>query len=110
MKRTIERIIRFYGVPAALVAADGTETAVRAFIRPVTSKAKENLLRAVDELGELPVGRYLYLGPPEHDVLSAARVVSNGTRFVPRRSETVLCGTEAVCCWGLLEREGEIDG
>jgi len=109
MKRTIERIIRAYGVPAVLVSGDGTETAVRAFIRPVTAKAKENLRRAVDELGELPVGRFLYLGPPEHDVLSAVRVVSGGTRFVPRRSETVRCGAEAVCCWGLLEREGEID-
>lgn len=99
----------YYGVPVTLLAGDGTAISTRAFVRPVTAKSTQNLRRAVDELGELPAGTYLYLGPPEHDLPAAARVACGGVRYIPRRSELLMCGTQAVCRWGLLEREGEAD-
>lgn len=109
MKRTIDRVIRYYGAPAILHYADGTAVCVRAFIRPVTARSAWNLHRALDDLGQLPVGMFLYLGPADRDILQAQWIACGEERFAPRRSEQILFGGEAVYCWGLLEKEGAAD-
>ena len=108
MKRSFERIIRFYGCQVTLEGPKGTKT-LRAFLRPVTSRSLHNLRREMDELGMVPGGQYVFIGPADCGLEEAELVLSAGKRYAPRRVERLLIGEEAVCVWGLLAGEGGED-
>lgn len=110
MKRTIERIMRRYGAQVTLHFADGAEQTVRAFLRPVTSKSLQNMRRDFDELGQIPGGQYLFIGPADCSLAQADWVGCGGVRYLPRRAETLLLGDEVCYIWGLLTGGGEEDG
>ena len=108
MKRSLERIIRWYGCQVVLEGPDLQKT-VRAFLRPVTSRSLHNLRRDVDELGTVPGGQYLFIGPADCGLEQAELVLCGGKRYAPRRVERLLLGEEAVCVWALLIGEGGED-
>lgn len=109
MKRTLDALLKHYGNRTTLIFSD-RETTLRAFLRPVTTKSLQSLRHEMDELGQIPGGQYLFLGPPDCGLAGAEMVVCGGVRYLPRRVETLLLGDEPCCVWGYLTRGGDEDG
>lgn len=109
MRRDLARILRYYGCDVTVLLPDGERT-VRAFLRPVTSRSLQNLRHSFDELGQIPGGQYVFIGPAGCGLEQAEAVVSQGVRYAPCRAENLLLGDETVCVWGLLTRGGDEDG
>lgn len=107
MEELIGRIISKYGT-AMEVRKDGRWVAIRAFLQPVTTKAKQNMQKEVSPLGEIPGGQYVFIGPAdavaENDTLRLA-----GEKYLVRRLDRVYYGDRAVYSWGLCSRKGEED-
>ena len=100
--------MRYYGCDVTLEWDGGQET-VRAFLRPVASKSLQNLRHDYDELGRIPGGLYVFIGPAGCTLGKAEAAVSGGVRYEPRRAETLWIGDQACCIWGLLTRGGDED-
>ena len=62
MIQTIDLLMEHYGSSLRL-CRDGEVTEFKAFLQPVTSKSWQNMERLFGDLGEVPRGQYLYLGP-----------------------------------------------
>lgn len=105
MRELIERILAAYGSGMTIVCADG-EKAVRAFLQPVTEKSRETMRKTIGMLGEIPVGRFLYVGPAEPALPEDAEVRFRGERYRACRTETLVVADEALYVWGLLKKEG----
>ena len=108
MREMIERILAAYGSEMTITCADG-EKAVRAFLQPVTEKSREAMRRSIQMLGELPAGRYVYIGPAEPKLKENAAIVFRGERYSVCRAETLVVAGEALYVWGLLRKEGGDD-
>lgn len=108
MRRMIEKILSYYASECEVTTADGVKT-VRAFLEPVQSSGREGFLKKMHALGEIPDGRYVYIGPisamPEAD----GRVICGGREFTVCRAETLFMQDEPVYVWGLLRSCGGID-
>lgn len=108
MREMIERILAAYGSEMTITCADG-EKAVRAFLQPVTEKSRETMRRSIQTLGEIPAGRYVYIGPAEPALREDAAVIFRGGRYSACRAETLILAGEALYVWGLLRKEGGDD-
>ena len=109
MQQMIAAILMQYGSSVTILGADGTEQTVRAFLQPVTAKICQNMRKSVHELGDIPAGQFVYIGPPEpcpgeNDVLFCA-----GVRYAVRRCEVLMLADEALYTWGLLVKVGGDD-
>ena len=105
----VDKILRKYGVPLTLVR--GTESwEVSAFFQPVRSKSWETSDSDYSPLGEIPRGRYVYIGPLEPEAAAGDTVILESKAYLIRRSEVIRDGNGPVYCWGLcLEKGGEDD-
>ena len=108
MREMIERILAAYGSGMTIVCADG-EKAVRAFLQPVTEKSREDMRRTIRMLGEIPAGRYVYIGPAEPALREDAEILFWGERYRACRAETLVIAGEALYVWALLQKEGGDD-
>ena len=109
MRKTIGRLLRLYGADAVLKGPDGEKT-IRAVVRPVPSKSLEHSRIRFDELGVLPGGLYLFLGPADCGLREAESLEFQGETYLPRRAETLLLGEKPCYVWGLLTTGGAADG
>lgn len=98
MRELIERILAAYGSGMTIVCADG-EKAVRAFLQPVTEKSRETMRKTIGMLGEIPVGRFLYVGPAEPALpenaevrFGASATAHAGRRRWSWRTRRCMCG------------------
>ncbi len=105
MKRRIEHILCGYGSDATIYHADGAQ-AVRAFIQPVTERGKQAAELAVDALGEIPAGRYLYIGPAQPQAMQDDIIECDGRKYRVCRTEQLCLQAEALYTWALLRRVG----
>lgn len=105
MKQTITRILAQYGSTVTLRGTDGEKT-IRAFVQPVTAKSEEAMRRYIETLGELPRGKFIYIGPVETPAHADDTLVCQGRAFRVCRAETLMLGDEALYIWGLLREEG----
>ena len=105
MKELIGRILQQYGSAAEVTVGDSTQ-AVRAFIQPVTEAGWESVRRTMRAIGEIPRGRFVYIGPadvlPEADAL----VCAGGRTYRVQRAERLFFADEAIYVWGLLRETG----
>ena len=109
MRNTIERLFRLYGAETVLTLPAGEKT-VRAVVRPVPGKSLEHGRIRFDELGVLPGGLYLFLGPADCGLREAETVEFRGEIYLPRRAETLTLGERPCYVWGLLTKGGTADG
>lgn len=109
MKQWFGRILQHYGSAVQIRHADGVET-VRAFLQPVTEHGWETVRRVLRGIGEVPRGRYVYIGPegilPKEDTV----MVCGGRRYRVCCAERLCCADEAVYVWALLRAAGGDDG
>ena len=103
----IARIVEKYGTPVTLRRRE-TAWEVRAFFQPVRSKSWDSSDSDYSPLGEIPRGRYLYLGPLDPEAMAGDTVERNGRQYLVRRSEIIYDRKGPAYCWGLcLEKGGE---
>ena len=103
----IARIIEKYGTPLTLRRwLESWE--VRAFFQPVRSKSWDASDSEYSPLGEIPRGRYVYLGPLEPEAVAGDTLEMNGRKFLVRRSEIIYDQKAPAYCWALcLEKGGK---
>ena len=105
----IGRIVEKYGTPVTL-CREGSTWEVRAFFQPVRSKSWDASDSNYSPLGEIPRGRYIYLGPLDPEAQAGDIIQRNGRQFLVRRSELIYGAKGPAYCWALcLEKGGEDD-
>lgn len=109
MQQMIAAILMQYGTAVTVRRPDGTEVSVRAFIQPVTAKSWLNMRKAVHELGDIPAGQFVYIGPAEPRPGEDDLLLSAGNRYAVRRCEVLTLADEALYTWGLLVKVGGDD-
>ena len=103
----MERILQRYGTALTLCRGD-RRWAIRAFFQPVRSKSWEASDSEYSPLGEIPRGRYVYIGPTEPAAAAGDTVLVEGKSYLMRRSELIRGPKGPAYCWGLcLEKGGE---
>ena len=102
-------IMQRYGIPLTLCR--GTESwPVRAFFQPVRSKSWDYSDSNYSPLGEIPRGRYIYIGPAEPEAAAGDTIRMGEKAYLVRRSEVICDHQGPAYCWGLcLEKGGEDD-
>lgn len=107
MQQTVGRVLGKYGTQVRLCRGEESWD-VKAFFQPVRSKSWDYSDSDYSPLGEIPRGRYVYLGPLEPMAAAGDTVWVDGKAYLMRRSELVRDGSGPVYCWGLcLEKGGE---
>lgn len=107
MCNRMRMLIARYGSQMKLLH-DGETYTVRAFLQDTHAKSQENVQREFSPLGEIPKGRFVYLGPVEPAAVAGDVLTWQGRQFLLRRAEPVLVGDTAVYRWGLcVEKGGE---
>ena len=102
-------IIARYGIPVQLCRGEA-QWDVKAFFQPVRSKSWDYSDGNYSPLGEIPRGRYIYIGPTEPDALAGDTIILGEKAYLVRRSELIRDGKGPVYCWALcLEKGGEDD-
>ena len=101
------RIVEKYGTPVVLRRGEAAWE-VRAFFQPVRSKSWDASDSSYSPLGEIPRGRYIYLGPLEPEAAAGDTIERGHRQFLVRRSELVYDQKGPAYCWALcLEKGGE---
>ena len=109
MQQMIAAILMQYGSTVTVRSLDGSQTVVRAFIQPVTAKSWRNMRKSVHELGDIPAGQFVYIGPAEPCPGEDDVLVCAGQRYAVRRAEVLVLADEALYTWGLLVKIGGDD-
>lgn len=103
----ITRILNKYGAAVTLCRGD-RQWEIRAFFQPVLSKAWETSDVDYSPLGEIPRGRYVYMGPLEPEAATGDTVYADGKAYLMQRCAVIRDGKGPAYCWGLcLEKGGE---
>lgn len=108
MKWLIQTLIRRYGSSVKAVFPENT-TLVRAFLQPVTSKSWQNMDHMIPTGGQVPRGQFLYIGPPNLDILKAEHLELDGRYFLVRRADTIVFDDQRLFLWGLCVEGGRAD-
>lgn len=108
MRRMLGRILAQYGSEMTLYGTEG-ERRVRAFLQPVTAKGLDAARRTIQELGEIPEGRYVYIGPADAPLREDEHVEYRDERYRVCRAQTLVVADEALYVWALMMKEGGED-
>lgn len=104
MKSLLTGLLRRWGGAVEIIGEDETKS-VHAVLEPTTSVSWQNMRRTVRDLGKVPMGQYVYIGP--EDISSAQFLRRRGKAFLSRRCEEVSLGGEILFYWGLCVPVGE---
>ena len=105
MRRMLETAMRQYGTPMT-VCHGQEQIAVRAFLQPSRSKARQEMMAEYSPLGQIPMGQYVYIGPAKPALSEGDLVETAGKRYEMCRVETVYAGDSAVYQWALCREKG----
>lgn len=108
MRRMVEKIIRNCGT-ALTLEKNGERISITAFLQPNGAASQLNTRTEMSLLGQVPGGRYLYIGPVTPQAEVGDVLTLNGRRFELRRAETVMSGEEPLYRWGLCVEKGGMD-
>lgn len=103
MRQMIEEVLRRYGQTVTVHLAGG-DTAVRAFLQPVTGR-QEQVPSEMTGLGAVDGRLWLYLG--QTAVEPGDRMTWNGVTFRVRSSRPWSVGETQLYWWAALERAKE---
>ena len=102
------RIVEKYG--SAVTLRRGEQAwSVRAFFQPVRSKSWDYSDSNYSPLGEIPRGRYIYMGPLEPEALAGDAIELGERTYLVRRSEIIYDHHGPAYCWGLCLEKGGMD-
>lgn len=108
MRRTMDKILHSYGVPAVVVH-NNEEKQVRIFFQPSTSRTWKSMEPVVSPLGQIPGGQYLYIGPAEQEIAQEDEVRVAGDVYILRRAEAFRDRNGLIYWWGLCVQKGGED-
>ena len=101
MRRMIDKILGYYGVPATVRG-----NSVKIFFQPSGSKSWQSMEPIVGPLGRLPGGQYLYIGPAQQEIGVDDKVCVGGSEYLVRRAEAYQDGSGPVYRWALCVKKG----
>ena len=104
----VQRILEKYGLPVTLCRGENAWD-VRAFFQPVRSKSWDYSDSNYSPLGEIPRGRYIYIGPVQPEALAGDTVQVAEKAYLVRRSEMIRDHRGAAYCWALCLEKGGAD-
>lgn len=107
MKNVINRILRCCGSRLTVSTADGTQT-VRAFLQPVTERGRQAVKHSLCDLGQLPQGSFLYIGPAGVPLSQDDAVAFGGEDYTVMRAERLFWRDEAVYQWAIVQKCGGV--
>lgn len=96
-----------YGTDMELKDEGGTR-AVRGFFQ-AAGTGRMSMETEAMALGEVPRGRYLYLGPVSAGAGEGDTITLGGRDYLLRRVENFYFGGEPIYQWGLCTRKGSED-
>ena len=103
----VRRILEKYGTALTLCRGE-SQWQVRGFFQPVRSKSWDYSDSNYSPLGEIPRGRYVYIGPLEPLAMAGDTITLGQKDYLVRRSEIFWDHQGPAYCWGLcLEKGGE---
>lgn len=108
MKTMIDRILAQYGSEMAVTHGANTQM-VRAFLQPVTERSWSELRKTVQQLGQIPAERYVYIGPAEAAICDGDTVCLGERTFLVCRSEQLSVRGQALYVWALLRQREAAD-
>ena len=104
MKHLVTRLLCRWGGPVEIVG-EAESRVIRAVLESSASVSWQNMRRQMRDLGQVPAGQYLYIGP--EDISSAQFLRRWGKAFLPRRCEEISLGGDVLFYWGLCVPVGE---
>ena len=108
MDLVIRQIMEKYGASLE-VLRQGTWVPFRGFLQPSRSNSRQNLERETTLTGEIPQGRYVFIGPPEVEITEGDLLRCRGREYLFRRAEEICCRDAVVYRWGLCVGKGAED-
>ena len=107
MQGVVARMMEKYGTRVAICRGNA-RWEIKAFFQSVRSKSWDVSDSDYSPLGEIPRGRYVYIGPLEPEAAAGDTLWVGNKAYLVRRSEIVRDGSGPLYCWGLcLEKGGE---
>ena len=105
MERFINKVLVSYG--AAVEVRRGIEVIqTRAFLQPVRGTGLRYSQLNWTDLGGVPQGRYLYIGPAGVPLRIGDRMVAGGNTYIVRRAELLCAGNRPAYTWAICVRRG----
>lgn len=104
MRGLVTDLLRRWGGEVEVIFPDSTESE-RAVLEPTASTSWQNMRRTMRDLGEVPAGQFLYIGPV--NISGAAFLRRRGRVYLPRRCEEISLGGKVLFYWGLCVPAGE---
>lgn len=105
MRQSIEGLFRSYGSTVSICKGKSKLT-IRAFLQPITSRNWMNIEHLFKSGGEIPRGRYIYIGPASAEIVDCDYMQMDQKRFRVRRTDTVYMGDTALYRWALCVEGG----
>ncbi len=106
MRNWLLKLFRRWGTELTAFV-DGETRPLHGVFQPITSVGRQSVLRQWMDLGQLPLGQYLYVG--ESAVSEADYVFLHGKKYLPLRCEPIYFGNDVLCYWALCAPLGEED-
>jgi len=79
---TLFRLARDYGEPCTVYLSEGAAgVSAAAFIEPLMDRRSTRIWSEMTELGEIPVMRYLYVGPPDVPLQAGSCIVAGNKYY-----------------------------
>ena len=103
-----------FGREIQLHGEDGWHSEIfRGFIQPLRYKNKMYLDGVYTVIGFDNQSKYLYIGPPEHDLTvfdsSTGYIKSDGVKYTIDRAEKVYCSETPVYIWAIIREIVEVE-
>ncbi len=110
----VNRMFEKFGREISIKRYDGWSSAIfHGFIQPLRYKNKIYLDGVYTVIGFDNQGKYLYIGPAEHDLTaldtSSGYIYADGAKYTIDRAEKVYCGKSPVYIWAIIREVVEVD-
>ena len=110
----INKMLNKFGREITIKTFDGWSTEIfHGFIQPLRYKNKIYLDGVYTVIGFDNQGKYLYIGPAEHDLTefstSDGYIYADGAKYTIDRAEKVYCGESPVYIWAIIREMVEVD-
>ncbi len=104
MRKVIDGLLERFGVDATV---NGIRT--RVFLQFSNSKSWDSMNPIITPVGQIPGGRYLYIGPAHLEIQPGDEVTVGETSYIMRRCEAYHGGEGILYRWALCALKGKED-
>ncbi len=109
MKQAISAVLQRYGNAVSIEKTVGDPVTVRALLQPVNTKSMQSMQEGIVPGGTIPMGQYIYVGPPSETLADAEYLTMDGVDYIVRRREIIRVRDENLFVWALCSKSGRED-